>query len=851
MVSRVCAVAELIRTPDRRVRVFVSSTLGELAAERAAAREAIEQLRLIPVLFELGARPHPPRALYRSYLDQSDVFVGVYWQRYGWVAPGEEVSGLEDEYRLAAGRLPQLVYVKEPGPEREPRLEALLQRIQDDDRLAYRRFTDLDELRALIVDDLAVLLSERFQSDVETVVRSPLPLPHPLDRTMGRDDEVEAIGALVRDGHRLVTLTGAGGIGKTRLAIEASRRLAPSFDDRVVFVSLAAVDDAARVLPLVAERLGVRLGGVGDLGDEIAAELRDTPTLLVLDNFEHVTAAAPEIAAILVRAPRSAALITSRHVLRVAGEREHLVPPLSTDAAVELFVDRAIAVRPSFSVDDEGRSVVAEVCAQLDGLPLAIELAAACMRLFTPETLLAQLSKRFELLSRGAADAPERQRTMRATMDWSYELLDEAERRLFARLAIFNGGWTLPAAEQVCGRDGEPSVLDVLANLVEKSLVAPVDVDRAEPRLHMLETVRTYAAERLADDPDRADTARRHVAWMFDLLLGPGRTIRPPHHESWLEQFDLERGNLRAAVQGALAARDPATVLDLVRSTLGYLSLRDAETEGAAWLDEALALGVDLDAATLARLHMTRAVLAGALGRYAEAEQLMAASRREMPEPIDAFDRAIAAMADAVIGSTKGDPGRALELARTAAEAMAAIGSDVGEAYMWQTAGTVALSCDPDCADDHLQRALRLAEAMANDGLRAQALTLLGFSARRAGRPGDARRCFIEAAESAQRGGQRSGMAYALDGLAAAALDDGKPESAVRALASSAAIRLSLDRTPWAAFHPLLDEVIAAAHAALGEAAHAAALAEGAGTDVRQALTRILGEIDRPTLSPT
>jgi hypothetical protein len=283
-------------------------------------------------------------------------------------------------------------------------------------------------------------------------------------------------------------------------------------------------------------------------------------------------------------------------------------------------------------------------------------------------------------------------------------------------------------------------------------------------------------------------------------------------------------------------------VVDLVRSSLGYLSLRDAENEALDWLEQADALGVPPDAALHGRLLMLRAVLAGALGQYDEAARLIAASRAAAA-PADDFDDAIAAMASAVVGSATQEPGAALALAQRAAEAMAKISSDVGEAYMLQTAGTVALACDPDCADDHLNAALDLANSMAHDGLRAQALTLLGFSARRAGDAARARSLYVEAARAASVSGQRSGMAYALDGLAAAALDADKPYIAVRALGSSAAVRSSIDRTPWAAFHPLLDEVMAAGHAILGEDRHAAALADGAAIGVSDALALTMTEI--------
>jgi hypothetical protein len=267
-----------IRTPDQRVRVFVSSTLGELAREREAVRGAIERLRLTPVMFEVAARPHPPRALYRAYLQQSDVFVGVYWQRYGWVAPGEDVSGLEDEYRLATG-LPQLVYIKEPAPEREPRLTDLVSSIQKDDRVSYRRFSGVDELNRLVQDDLA-LFSERFHpasaDERAAVARPPSASPPvPLDATLGREADVDALAGMLRSGDRWVTLTGAGGIGKTRLALEVARTVSGDFPGGVVFVPLDAVTDPSLMLPTLARRLGARREGGDDLLDAVVEAVGD------------------------------------------------------------------------------------------------------------------------------------------------------------------------------------------------------------------------------------------------------------------------------------------------------------------------------------------------------------------------------------------------------------------------------------------------------------------------------------------------------------------------------------------------------------------------------------------------
>src|SRR6266704_1570063 len=235
----------VIRTPDQRVRVFISSTLDELAPERVAAREAISQLRLTPVLFESGARPYPPRELYRAYLAQSDIFIGLYWQRYGWVAPGMQVSGLEDEYQLSS-RKPKLIYIKTPAPERELRLQALLDRIRAEEIASYQKFATPDELRERLANDLAQLLTERFTSTPETPAGSRLALlPMPRSRLIDREQELAQAQALLqREDVGLVTLTGPGGVGKTRVALQVAADLVPQFADGVAFISLAALKDS-------------------------------------------------------------------------------------------------------------------------------------------------------------------------------------------------------------------------------------------------------------------------------------------------------------------------------------------------------------------------------------------------------------------------------------------------------------------------------------------------------------------------------------------------------------------------------------------------------------------------------
>ena len=489
---------DLIRTPDQRLRVFVSSTLQELAAERQAVRDAVTRLRLVPVMFELGARPHPPRQVYRSYLAQSQVFVGVYWQSYGWVAPGEQVSGLEDEYLLAAG-LPRLIYVKSPAPERESRLTELLTRIRDDGDVSYQHFSAAAELQRLVENDLAVLLSERFErapSGDGAVGEASLPeaVPVPVTPLVGRDDDAATVSDLVRaEGVRLVTLTGPGGVGKSRLAVEVAQRVGPGFADGVRFVELGSVRATELVTAAIAAALGLNTSG-GALITDLKSYLRARQLMLVLDNFEQVIGAAPLVAELLGAAPGVVALVTSRMVLRLSGEHEFPVPTLPVPPiaagggaadvqrcpSVRLFVERAQAASPGFELTSENAGAVAEICRRLDGLPLAIELAAARVRLLPPQALLARLDDRMGLLTGGARDQPERQQTLRNTLDWSFDLLSGGEQALFARLGVFAGTFDLAAAEAVGaaatasagpGRAGH--VMDTLGSLVDSSLVQP------------------------------------------------------------------------------------------------------------------------------------------------------------------------------------------------------------------------------------------------------------------------------------------------------------------------------------------------------------------------------------------
>ena len=513
-----------IRTPDQRLRVFVSSTLRELAPERRAVRQAIERLAAAPVMFELGARPHPPRELYRAYLEQSDIFVGLYWDKYGWVAPGEEVSGLEDEYNLAPASMPRLIYIKESTGHREDRLEALLDRLRTDDLASYKSFRDPRELGQLLVADLAVLFAERFDesrtiagSAAEQPAPPPPPsrsatLPNPLTHLIGREHDVEAVAALIRsDETRLVTLTGPGGVGKTRLAIEAARRIDQELTDGVTFIPLAPANDAAAAASVIAQGLGVLDTGDVPLEEKLVVAVADREGLVVLDNFEQVVDAAPLVAGMLQAAPGLRILVTSRVLLRISGERSYPVRPLEFSPpgtrpwqpdevlapAVELFVQRARSVKPDFELTSDNADLVEQIAATLDGLPLAIELAAARIRLLPPASLLERLDRQLAVLVGGHRDAPPRHQTVRNTIEWSTDLLAEDERSLLWRLGVFAGPSSLEAIEAVGSVAGDPpDILRLIGALVDASLVRQHE-RHDRPYFTLLATVREYALEQL------------------------------------------------------------------------------------------------------------------------------------------------------------------------------------------------------------------------------------------------------------------------------------------------------------------------------------------------------------------
>ena len=577
-------------------------------------------MRLTPVLFELGARPYPPQDVYRAYLAQSDIFIGLYWQRYGWIGPDMEISGLEDEFELSRS-LPRLLYVKAPATDREPRLAGLLDRIKTEASDSYRTFGTTRELGRLVRDDLALLLSERFASARAGAPTSPPPgnAPHrslPVDTSalIGRDRDIERVcGVVQRPDVRLVTLTGPGGIGKSRLGLAVGEFLSDHYPSGTVFVPLASVAQPELVLLGIARAVGANLAGKQSPLDAVVEYVGDSPFLLLLDNVEQVVEAAPDLAALLERCAGLKILATSRIALGLRAEREFPVPSLALASdpselsveqlgslpAVELFVDRAGAVRPDFTLTDANARAVAEICRRLDGMPLAIELAAARTRLLDPGALLTRLTTSLDALGSGSVDLPERQRTLRATVDWSVGLLGDAERSMLDTLAVFVDGWTSGAAADVAGLE-EDRALELIEALARHSLVQ-VELGTNEPRFRMLGTVREFVGEGGPQDHGRADVARRHANYFRALAERADRPLRGDGQSEWVERLQPDAGNLAAAVRWFLA-RDVAPLPHLFRVLWPFWWLQEHLGEARSWMDEAMSAVGPQDAIAQAEL---------------------------------------------------------------------------------------------------------------------------------------------------------------------------------------------------------------------------------------------------------
>jgi predicted ATPase len=798
-----------ILTPDRRLRVFISSTLRELALERMAVREAISSLRLAPVLFELGARPHAPRDLYAAYVAQCDVFVGVYWQSYGWIAPGAEMSGLEDEFDLAQGT-PMLLYVKEPAPQREERLSALIRRIEEEAGPAYRSFSSAAELGGFVTDDLALLLTERFHTRAdEPEERSRLPAR--ITSFVGRDDEMAELLQLVeRRDVRLVTLTGPGGIGKTRLAIEAARRLAPGFGDGAAYVPLDHLEDAELVAGAIAAATGLSSLGP-DQETALVHWLRERHMLLVLDSFEHLLAAAPLVTRLLEAAGELEVLATSREPLRLQGEHEFGVPPLADAAA--LFMERVDAVRPGIAWDDENVGNAREICRRVDDLPLAVELVAAGARMLPPRALRERLGSSLDAPSTGRRDAPARQQTVRATIDWSYELLDDLDRDLFERLGAFGGPFTIEAARSVAGGEGR-TVLTSLSALVDKSLVVH-SASASETRFRMLQVVAEYAAERLADRVDADDIRSMHASYYAALATTAYAGLRGREQRAWKEVLDVETENLRRALAQLASAGRLDDAVEFVWSIWPYW-FAGHYLEGRKVVGDLLTAPGELSGQARARLRSVAGLLAAVLSDIpgAQAELEGALDWFEAHEDDEA--RAIA-LAGLAIATAPIDADRARPYVLESARLCQSIGDAWSEALVLGLLGWLDIGRGDFAQEDLIERAYVLARAVGDEMATAHTATDLAELQLARGRPDEARE-LLDVAFSAQEAVRLyDGLSYGLEAAARLASRADRPEEAARLLGAAAGLRDEVAVPIWRPRLTRFESLVSAARATLGD----------------------------------
>jgi predicted ATPase/serine/threonine protein kinase len=531
--------------------------------------------------------------------------------------------------------------------------------------------------------ELAAIRDRFSEKPVEHVETPTTNLPVQRTGFVGREKEIAAVKELLlRQGVHLVTVTGPGGIGKTRLAVQVANRLVELFPGGTYFVPLSSLNDPGLIASMILQALGIREAGGQSALEILKRNLQDSsrgPILLVLDNFEHLIQAAPTVADLLASCPNLRIMVTSRAALHLYGEHEFPVPPLalpdsrstpsvevlSRCPAVALFVQRAVAAKPDFGLNPENAVVVAEICARLDGLPLAIELAAARVKVLSPSLMLTRLASRLQLLTGGARDLPQRQQTLRAAIDWSYDLLSAAEQKLFRRLSVFVGGCNLEGVEAVCDTkvDLDLDLLDGMASMVDKSLVQQVETAKGESRFVMLDTIREYALEKLEASGEQPLTKRAHAAYC--LVLAEEEATEECHAQpaEWQERFALEYDNFRAGLDWLTETGDAEWGLRLGTAMFRFWEIREYLAEGRDRLGKLLQLArAQAPTKPRARALFAAGVLAGEQGDYASADTLIGESQEIAHQLEDKTGVAVCQNALAVLACDRGNVARSRAL---------------------------------------------------------------------------------------------------------------------------------------------------------------------------------------------
>ncbi len=575
-----------------------------------------------------------------------------------------------------------------------------------------------------------------------SILEAPrLNLPVPPTALIGRERELALAQQILSDPRsRLLTLTGPGGVGKTRLSLEIAHHLADSFDDGVAFVSLAPVNDPTLVVASIAAALGLREDSSSSLIERLKNALRDRHRLLVLDNFEQVIAAAPLVVELLSAAPQVRVIVSSRAPLRVRGERELPLAPLGLPGSqqdgaiadsVSLFVQAASAVDPGFRLSQENQATIAEICIRLDGLPLAIELAAARVRLLPPAKLLARLEHRLSFLTGGARDLPARQQTLRDAIAWSHDLLEPSERRVFRRLAAFTGGCTLEAAERVCHGEGEAEVemLEVIGSLVEKSMLVRQLDHQGEWRVGMLETIREFAVQMLAASGEEEEIRLRHANYFIALAEKGMIGLMGREQKDWLRIYEENHDNFRAALRWLLDTGRTAPALTLAAAMGRFWLMRTYLSEGRDWLKRTIdAAGDDASQDTLARTLNHHGNILLALGELLQAQSSYERGREiyrsmgKMPQVVVITNNL------GNIAVAMGDVTRAREIYEQSLEIKRSLSDDEGITVVLTNLGNILHLCgEYDRARELYEEALETARAMGNKQSELFSLSNLGI----------------------------------------------------------------------------------------------------------------------------